>query len=72
MDYGMTTVTIPLFTDEIDKLREILEKFPEATMVTLTRDTGNGIGYRLTAAVPFSQDDLTGTFTTEITGVDSW
>jgi hypothetical protein len=72
MDYGMTTVTIPLFTDEIDKIKEILEKFPEATMVTLTRDTGNGIGYTLTAAVPYSHDDMTGTFTTEITGVDSW
>jgi hypothetical protein len=72
MDYGMTSVTIPLYTDEIDKLKEILQKFPEATMVTLTRDTGSGIGYTLTAAVPFSQDDLNGTFTTEITGVDSW
>jgi hypothetical protein len=72
MDYGMTSVTIPLYTDEIDKLKEILQKFPEATMVTLTRDTGSGIGYTLTAAVPFSQDDLTGTFTTEITGVDTW
>jgi len=68
----MTSVTIPLYTDEIDKLKEILQKFPEATMVTLTRDTGSGIGYTLTAAVPFSQDDLNGTFTTEITGVDSW
>jgi len=68
----MTTVTIPLFTEEIDRLKQILEKFPEATIVTLTRDTGNGIGYTLTAAIPYSQDDLQGTFTTEITGVDSW
>jgi hypothetical protein len=68
----MTTVTIPLFTDEIDKIKQILDKFPEATMVTLTRETGSGIGYTLTAAIPYSQDDLDGTFTTEITGVDSW
>jgi hypothetical protein len=68
----MSTVTIPLFTDEIQKLQEILEKFPEATMVTLTRDTGSGIGYTLTATIPYSHDDLTGEFTTEITGVDNW
>lgn len=68
----MSTVTIPLFTDEIQKLQEILEKFPEATMVTLTRDTGSGIGYTLTAAIPYSHDDVTGEFTTEITGVDNW
>ena len=68
----MSTVTIPLFTDEIQKLQEILEKFPEATMVTLTRNTGSGIGYTLTAAIPYSHDDVTGEFTTEITGVDNW
>ena len=68
----MSTVTIPIFTDEIQKLQEILEKFPEATMVTLTRDTGSGIGYTLTAAIPYSHDDVTGEFTTEITGVDNW
>jgi len=68
----MTTVTIPLFTTEIDKIKGILDKFPEATMVTLTRNTGSGIGYTLTAAIPYSQDDLDGTFTTEITGVADW
>lgn len=68
----MTKVSLPLFTDELDKIVELMEKFPGAVMVTITRDTGSGIGYTVEAAIPYDHDGVKGEFKTEITGVDNW
>jgi hypothetical protein len=68
----MTKISMPLFTDELDKIVELMEKFPGAVMVTITRDTGSGIGYTVEAAIPYEHDGVKGEFKTEITGVDNW
>ena len=63
----MSRVTFTLHDDELVKIIEFMKEYP-ATMVTLVRDTGSGIGYILEAIV--DQGDVK--IVKEITGVDSW
>ena len=63
----MSKVTFTLHDDELLKIAEFMKDYP-ATMVTLIRDTGSGIGYILEAMV--DQGDVK--IVKEITGVEDW
>ncbi len=63
---------ISLHVDEMRKIIEQCERLGVARCEVIYKE-GGGIGYYLYADYPIVQlNGLTGTFRTEITGVDSW
>lgn len=63
---------IIITAEELEDISFILSKFEGATYVELTRDSGSGIGYTLTASIPTVVNEQNGTFVTEITNVSNW
>lgn len=59
-------------SEELEDIAHVLSKFEGATYIELTRDSGSGIGYTLTASIPTVVNDQHGTFVTEITNVSNW
>jgi hypothetical protein len=68
----MTTDKIILNRNDLSKIQQLLEKFPETDFFSLTQESGSGIGSVLTMSFDYSVDDIRGTFTTEINGVEDW
>jgi hypothetical protein len=68
----MTTDKIILNRNDLAKIQQLLEKFPETDFFSLTQESGSGIGSVLTMSFDYSVDDIRGTFTTEINGVEDW
>jgi hypothetical protein len=68
----MTTDKIILNKNDILKIQQLLEKFPETDFFSLTQESGSGIGSVLTMSFDYSVDTIKGTFTTEINGVEDW
>jgi hypothetical protein len=68
----MTTDKIILNRNDISKIQKLLEKFPDTDFFSLTQESGSGIGSVLTMSFDYSVDDIRGTFTTEINGVEDW
>ena len=68
----MTTDKIILNKNDLAKIQQLLEKFPETDFFSLTQESGSGIGSVLTMSFDYSVDDIRGTFTTEINGVEDW
>jgi hypothetical protein len=68
----MTTDKITLNRNDISKIQNLLEKFPDVDFFSLTQESGSGIGCVLTMSFDHSVDNIKGTFTTEINGVEDW
>ena len=68
----MTTDKITLHKDDIVKIQQLLKKFPDTDFFSLIQESGSGIGSVLTMSFDYSVDDIKGTFTTEINGVEDW
>ena len=68
----MTTDKITLHKDDLAKIQQLLEKFPDTDFFSLVQESGSGIGSVLTMSFDYSVDDIKGTFTTEINGVEDW
>jgi hypothetical protein len=68
----MTTDKIFLNRSDISKIQHLLEKFPDTDFFSLIQESGSGIGSVLTMSFDYSANDIKGTFTTEINGVEDW
>lgn len=58
--------------EEVQKISETMEKFPEAQSFKLEQSTHSGIGSVTTLIVHTKVNGLDGTFRTEISGVENW
>ena len=58
--------------DELKKIVEVLEKFPDAAYIEIEKDSSSGIGFSLKTAVPLDIDGTTGMFTMDLTDVSNW
>ena len=61
-----------LHRDDIVKLNQLIQKFPDAEMFELISDNSSGIGQHLTLKVPTMVNNLEGTFEIVISSVENW
>jgi hypothetical protein len=57
---------------DIEKILEVMDKFPEAKNFELTEEGNNGIGTVLTLTVDTTVNGMSGSFSVEISGVEDW
>lgn len=58
--------------DEVTKILDVMNKFPDARAFELHSDSSSGIGSVITMCVHTSINGLDGQFTVEISGVENW
>lgn len=58
--------------EEVEKILEIMKKFPDADSFCLESDSSSGIGSTTTLTVRTQVNDLYGEFKTEISSVENW
>jgi len=61
-----------LCREDVVKILEIMDKFPEAKSFELLQDNSSGIGSVTTLIVHTTVNGLDGAFKTEISGVENW
>jgi hypothetical protein len=61
-----------LCREEVVKILDTMDKFPEATNFELLQDNSSGIGSVTTLIVHTTVNGLDGEFKTEISGVENW
>lgn len=61
-----------LHKDELKKMLEVLEKFPDVDVVDVEVDSSSGIGSTTTMRFDTIIDDVAGKFEVEISGVETW
>ena len=61
-----------LCREEVVKILEIMDKFPETASFELVQDNHSGIGSVTTLIVHTTINGLNGEFRTEISGVENW
>jgi hypothetical protein len=61
-----------LSRQDIEKIFETMDKFPDAKNFELKEEGGNGIGTILTLTVDTSVNGIVGEFTVEISGINDW
>ena len=61
-----------LCREEVQKILDTMDKFPEATSFELLQDNSSGIGSVTTLTVHTAVNGLSGEFKTEISGVENW
>ena len=61
-----------LHRKDIDKVKEILDKFPDVEVFEIEQDSSSGIGS--VVSITFSQEvnGLRGSFEIEISGMENW
>ena len=68
----MTTDNIILHRADIERITDVLKKFPNVEIFELEQQGGNGIGTVLTMTFKENINNLQGSFTVEISGIESW
>jgi len=61
-----------LSKEEVLKILEVMEKFPEAGCFELKQDSDSGIGSITTLTVFTEVNGIEGKFTIEISGIENW
>ena len=61
-----------LCREEVVKILDTMDKFPEATSFELLQDNCSGIGSVTSLIVRTTVNGLDGEFKTEISGVENW
>lgn len=61
-----------LCKEEVQKILNTMDLFPEATSFELLQDASNGIGSTTSLIVHTTIAGLDGEFKTEISGVENW
>jgi len=61
-----------LCKEEVQKILDIMNKFPDATAFELLQDSSSGIGSVTELIVRTTVNGLAGEFKTEISGVENW
>ena len=57
---------------DVEKILEVMNKFPEDTKYLLESDSSSGIGSTMTLTLQTTVEGLAGEFTVEISGVEDW
>jgi hypothetical protein len=63
---------INLNTENLQRIQEILERFPYNTNFRLISESGSGIGSCLYLELETKVEGIPGVFTAEISGVEDW
>jgi hypothetical protein len=61
-----------LCREEVQKILDTMDKFPEATSFELLQDLDSGIGSVTSLIVHTKVNGLAGEFKTEISGIENW
>ena len=61
-----------LCREEVVKILEVIDKFPDAKSFELLQDNSSGIGSVTSLIVHTTVNDLDGEFKTEISGIENW
>jgi hypothetical protein len=61
-----------LHKEDLKRMLEILEKFPEVEVVNVEVDSSSGIGAHTTMKIETKIDDVPGTFEVVISSVENW
>lgn len=61
-----------LHRDDIKKIQEILDKFPEVETFQIKNDTSSGIGAHTTIVIQTKINGVPGEFETVISSVENW
>jgi hypothetical protein len=61
-----------LCREEVQKILDTMDKFPEATSFELLQDLDSGIGSVTSLIVYTKVNGLDGEFKTEISGIENW
>jgi hypothetical protein len=61
-----------LHRDDLKKMLEVLEKFPEVDVVKVKSDNGSGIGAHTTMKFNTKIGDVPGSFEVVVSSVESW
>ncbi len=61
-----------LHKEEIEKIKEVLDKFQDVETFELEQTGGSGIGTILTMTFAQEVNGMRGSFEVEITGVEDW
>lgn len=57
---------------DVEKILEVMNKFPKDTEYLLESDSSSGIGSTMTLTLQTTVEGLAGEFTVEISGVEDW
>lgn len=61
-----------LHKNDITKIQNILDKFPNISSFEINQDNSSGIGSIVTMTFHHQIEDIQGSFTVEISGIESW
>lgn len=61
-----------LHRKDIEKIVEVLEKFPDLHTFELVHDNSSGIGSYVAIRFDHNVNDVKGTFEVEVSGVEDW
>jgi hypothetical protein len=61
-----------LCREEVQKILEVMDKFPDSVSFELLQDNSSGIGSVTNLIVHTQVNGLDGEFKTEISGVENW
>lgn len=61
-----------LHRDDIQKMNELIKKFPDAEFFDIESDNSSGIGAHLTMKVQTKIQNIEGTFEMTISSVENW
>ena len=61
-----------LHRDDLKRMLEILEKFPEVEVVNVVSDTSSGIGAHTTMQIVTQVNGIDGTLEVVISSVENW
>ena len=57
---------------DVEKILDVMNKFPKDTTYCLESDSSSGIGSTITLTLKTTVEGLSGEFTVEISGVEDW
>ena len=57
---------------DVEKIIDVMNKFPNETTYCLESDSSSGIGSTMTLTLQTTVEGLSGEFTVEISGVEDW
>jgi hypothetical protein len=57
---------------DVEKIIDVMNKFPNETTYCLESDSSSGIGSTMTLTLQTTVEGLSGEFTVEISGVENW
>jgi len=61
-----------LHRDDIKRMMEIFEKFPDVEVAEITQDNSSGIGSHTTMTIETKVNDQTGRFEVVVSSVENW